>query len=67
MTNPQFEVISHQQNGKTVIEMTCQTEWDAFRLADRLCKAYGPVSRQDIDNDLKIVRITINKVWVLEN
>jgi len=67
MTNPRYEVISHQRNGKTNVEATFQNEWDAYKYADHLCKIYGPVSKQDIDNDLKTVRITINPVWVLED
>lgn len=66
MTNPRYEVISHQRNGKTNVEETFQTEWDAYQYADQLCKEFGPTSKQDIDEDLKIVRITINQVWVLE-
>lgn len=66
MTNPRYEVISHQRNGKTRVEETFQTEWDAYQYADQLCKIYGPASKQDLDEDLKIVRITINQVWVLE-
>lgn len=67
MTNPRYEVISHERNGKTNVEATYQTEWDAYRYADQLCKTYGPVSKQNFDEDEKIVRITINQVWVLEN
>lgn len=67
MTNPRYEVISYERNGKTNVEATYQTEWDAYRYADQLCKTYGPVSKQNFDEDEKIVRITINQVWVLEN
>jgi hypothetical protein len=67
MTNPRYEVISHERNGRTNVEGTFQTEWDAYKYADQVCKTYGPVSKQDLDDNDKIVRITINKVWVLEN
>lgn len=67
MTNPRYEVISHQRNGRTNVEGTFQGEWDSYKCADQLCKTYGLVSKQDLNDEEKIVRITINQVWVLDN
>lgn len=66
MTNPRFEVISIDENGKERIEETVQTEWEAVKYINRLANLYGP-SKDQLAIGPKILKLTFRQVWVLDN
>lgn len=67
MTNPRFEVLSVQENGKENLEATVLNEWDAVQQIEQLVRIYGPTSRQDMDIGLRITRLYFRQVWVLND
>lgn len=67
MTNPRFEVLSVQENGKENLEATVLNEWDAVQQIEQLVRIYSSTSRQDMDIGLRITRLYFRQVWVLND
>ena len=67
MTNPRFEVLSVQENGKENLEATVISEWEAVQQIEQLVKVYGPTNKQDMDIGERITRLYFRQVWVLND
>lgn len=67
MTNPRYEILSVQENGKENVEGTGLNEWEVVQQIEQLVKVYGPTNKQDMDIGERITRLYFRQVWVLND